>query len=128
MECGHPGDFAITQSVAGVTVSSLGDNAIMDQDFNKSNYLWDSTAHAPYLSITAPAPSQNKFIGYDDPKLAVEKVEYAREQHLGGITLFEIGGAYRPNQPKGQMEELLQAVKQVWKGSLPKVLLPVGGQ
>ena len=114
-----------TQSITGVTISDLGYNAIMDKYYSPTTYHWDSTAHAPYLSIHNAAPAQNMFISYDDERLCTEKVIYARQHALGGVSIFEIGDGYRPNQPAGSRDALLQAVKKAWKSPIPRsVTLP----
>ena len=90
-----------TQSIAGVTTDTLGYNAIMDQYFQPSAYRWDALAHAPYLSIGGAQGAGSKFISYDDPRLAREKVLYARTHGLGGVIIWEIGDGYRASQPVG---------------------------
>ncbi len=105
------------QVLSGVTVQSLGYGAIMDQYSAGSKYHWDGTAHAPYLSILGSTPAQSKFISYDDERLCAEKIDYARTHHYGGVILFELGQAFRPAQPAGKQDVLLQAVKKAWKTS-----------
>jgi chitinase len=108
-----------TQDLQNVTVQPVNYRSIMDQYYNPSDYLWDSTAHSPYLSITATDPSQSKFISYDDQQLCFEKVMYARQHHFGGVFIFELGGGFRPSQPPGSQDQLLQSVKAAWRQKLP---------
>jgi chitinase len=102
-----------TQSITGVTVTSLSYSAIMGQYYAPTAYHWDNTAHAPYLSIHGPSAQQNKFISYDDPRLCAEKIKYAKQHHYGGVILFEIGDSYQPKQKEKNV--LLETVKQAWK-------------
>jgi chitinase len=104
-----------TQAISGVTITQLGYNTILDTCYSPSAYHWDDTAKAPYLTIPATAQSPAKFITYDDTRLAAAKVRFARSEGIGGVTLFEIGDGYRPAQPAGQRDALLQAVKRAWR-------------
>ena len=100
-----------TQSLQGVSLTTLGYNAIMDQYFHPSVYHWDALAHAPYLSIGTAQDADRKFISYDNARLASEKVLYARTHGLGGVIIWELGDGYRASQPAGLRDSLLQAVK-----------------
>ncbi len=102
------------QSIKGVTNSQVAYSIIMDQYYQPNLYHWDDQAHAPYLSIAAPDPKDRKFISYDDERLCAEKVTYARRRGLGGVIIWELGDGYRPNQPPGRRNPLLQAVKTAW--------------
>lgn len=85
---------------------------IMDKYFTEDRYNWDETAYAPYLSISSSNPSQRKFISYDDERLMREKVNYIYEKGLGGGIIWELGGGYRADQPAGERDVLLQAIKE----------------
>ncbi len=99
------------QSIAGVKTDTLSYSDIMDQDFQPTAYHWDALAHAPFLSLGAASDPARKFVSYDDARLVREKVFYARTHGLGGVIIWEMGQGYRPNQPAGQKDPLLQAVK-----------------
>lgn len=99
------------QSIAGVKTDTLSYSDIMDRDFSPGAYHWDTLAHAPFLSLGAASDPARKFVSYDDARLAREKVLYARTHGLGGVIIWELGQGYRPNQPTGQKDPLLQAVK-----------------
>jgi chitinase len=100
------------QSIAGVSLETLGYNTIMAQYFRPSLYHWDAIAQAPYLSIGAPQAAGNKFISYDDARLARAKVLYAREHGLGGVIIWELGDGYRASQPPGRQDVLLKVIKE----------------
>jgi GH18 family chitinase len=39
------------------------------------------------------------------------KINFARENGLGGVIIWELGSAFRAAAPEGQRDNLLQAVK-----------------
>ena len=106
-----------TQSVQGVTLDTLGYNAIMDKYFQPNLYHWDALAHAPYLSSGTAADAGSKFISYDDARLAREKVLYAKSHGLGGVIIWELGDGYRDSQPEGRKDVLLKVVKAAAQGA-----------
>ncbi|MGI4791671.1 MAG: glycoside hydrolase family 18 protein [Janthinobacterium lividum] len=100
------------QSIQGVTVNASVDyDTLMNTYYQPGHYHWDAQAQAPYLSIDGP---QKQFVSYDDERLCAEKVAYARAEGLGGVMIWELGSGYRPNQPNGHKDPLLQAVKRAW--------------
>ncbi|MEK8127917.1 glycosyl hydrolase family 18 protein [Paenibacillus filicis] len=60
-------------------------NNIVSQYLNKNGYTryWDSSAQAPYLF------NGNTFISYDDPQSLALKVQYLKNNNLGGIMFWE---------------------------------------
>ena len=99
------------QSIAGVKTDTVRYSEIRDRYYQPGAYRWDALAHAPYLSLGAAADADRKFVSYDDARLAREKVLYARTHGLGGVIIWELGQDYRPQEPAGQKDVLLQAVK-----------------
>ncbi len=103
------------QGVQGLTDKDVNDGAdyslIMDQFYQPGRYHWDDQAKAPYLTLDAPDPNNRKFVSYDDERLCALKIGYVKQHGLGGVIIWELGGGYRPNQPPGQRDPLLQAVK-----------------
>jgi chitinase len=87
-------------------------NRIMTDFYQPQRHVWDEAAQAAYLSINNPGSADDKFISYDDPTACRAKVRYATQRGFGGVMIFELGGGYRPDQPVGQREPLLQAVKE----------------
>lgn len=90
---------------------SVSDNVPYYQIMNtygSSPVLWDSIAHAAYISVTT---GSGKFISLDDARTMKAKADYIRTKGIGGIILWELGGGYRPSQPAGQRDPLVQAVK-----------------
>ena len=87
-------------------------NDIMTTYYQSNLYHWDTNAQAAYLSIDNTGSANDKFISYDDAHTCQAKVSYARNRGLGGVMIWELGSGYRPTQPAGARDPLLQAVKQ----------------
>ena len=85
---------------------------IMSTYYQSNLYHWDSAAQAAYLSIDNPGSANDQFISYDDEHTCQAKVSYARNRHLGGVMIWELGQGYRATQPAGQRDPLVQAIKQ----------------
>jgi chitinase len=99
------------QSIEGVTVKQIGYRQMMRDYFRPDRYRWDEAAQAPYLSIDETGTANDFFISYDDEKLAQMKINFARENGLGGVIIWELGSAFRAAAPEGQRDNLLQAIK-----------------
>lgn len=73
--------------------------------------LWDAVAQAAYISVTT---GSGKFVSLDNSQTMDAKAKYVRDKGIGGMIIWELGGGYRANQPAGQRDELLQAVKKAF--------------
>jgi len=73
--------------------------------------IWDSGAQVPYWSLDNLGSSNDHFVNVDDEQSTVAKINYVKQKGLGGIIIWEIAAGYRANQPAGQRDLLLQAVK-----------------
>ncbi len=101
------------------TAPTVDDNVayhdlIADYDFS-TYYRWDPDAHAAYLSIQDQTPQ--KFVSFDDERSITEKINYVRQQGLGGAIVWELGGGYVKDAPAGHRDPLLQAVKSALNGN-----------
>lgn len=94
------------------TTTAPSYDAIMTTYYQPSLYHWDTNAQAAYLSLDNLNSANDKFISYDDEHACQAKVSYARNRSLGGVMIWELGSGYRPGQPAGQRDPVLQAVKQ----------------
>jgi chitinase len=83
-------------------------NSIIAQYYQSNRYHWDSAAQAPYLSVTNTNSANDMFISFDDARSCQAKVSYARNNHLGGVMIWELGQDHTTGVP----DPLLQAVKQ----------------
>lgn len=98
------------QPIAGVTVeANMAYHTMMDTLWSASAERWHAGVEAPYLSIGSGA--SGKFVSYDDPRSISAKIDWVRSKGLGGVIVWELGGGYRPTQPVGKRDVLLQAVK-----------------
>ena len=91
---------------------------IMDNYYQASYYRFDSGAQASYLSIDNSGSANDKFISYDDEVTCASKVNYVKNNGLGGLIIWELGGGYRSNAPAGQKDVLLQAIKTAVNGGV----------
>jgi chitinase len=76
--------------------------------------LWDSSAQAAFISIDLPGSQNDKFISFDNERTMYAKAEYVRSKGIGGVIVFELGAGYRTDQPPGQKDLLLQAIKKAF--------------
>lgn len=97
---------------APVVTDNVPYHKIMEQYYQAGRYHWDDQAKAAYLSIDESGSSGDKFISYDDEKSVQVKFDYVRQKGLGGVIIWELSGGYRENEPDGERDKLLQAVKQ----------------
>jgi chitinase len=49
---------------------------------------WESRAQVPWLYDS----TSGTWVSYDDPQSVAAKARYARERHLGGVVIWELGG------------------------------------
>ena len=98
------------QPIDGVTTEGVSYADIMDKYYTADRYHWDDGPQAPYLAVDADNKQDRAFVSYDDAKACAAKVSYVRQSHLGGVIIWELAGGYRPNQPAGQRDALLQAI------------------
>lgn len=111
-------------STAPTVTDNVPYHDIMNQYYNSSDYKWDSQAKAAYLSIDKSGSSNDKFVSYDDEKSIQAKFNYVRQKGLGGTIVWELSGGYRKNQPAGERDKLLQAVKQAMNNGSSTVASP----
>ena len=86
-------------------------STIMSTYYSPAYRRWDVTAQAAYLSLDYVGSNSDVFISYDDEQSGAAKIAYARQQSLGGIIIWELGGGYRAELPAGERDPLLQALK-----------------
>jgi chitinase len=100
------------QSIAGVTVTANKPYfEIMDTLYSPDAYRWHDGVEAPYLSKGEVGSASARFVSYDDETSLRKKIAWARDQGLGGMIVWELGGGHRPGLPKGKRDPLLDAVK-----------------
>lgn len=88
---------------------------IMNQYYVASNYRYDSTASAPYLSFgTATGPSKCTFVSYENETSVAAKGQYVRQSGLGGTIIWQLAEGYNPTA--SDPNSLLHAVGSAFLG------------
>jgi chitinase len=105
------GAYGPYQDVAGVTLARASYAQILDLYESSATYTWARGPEAPYLSVRTAAPSNDRFISYEDAALVAAKVAYVRDHGLGGVSVWELTGGHRISQPAGQQDALVDALK-----------------
>lgn len=90
------------------TTSQQPFNTIMSTYYQPSLYRWDTNALCAYLTIDNAGSNTDMFISYDDERTCQSKVSYARNNHLGGVMIWELAQDHKANQT----DPLLAAIKQ----------------
>ncbi len=95
-------NLEIMERSGGVPYSELAER------FDLSKAQWDSTAQTSYLEVDEP----KLFVSFDNERSVQRKMEYVREEGLGGVILWELGGGYLTHAPAGTKSPLLDAIKE----------------
>ncbi len=106
-------------------MSALSFDTIMGTYWQSDRYRWDAGAQAAYLSIDAAGSADDKFITYDDETSCRMKMEFARDRGLGGLIVWELAAGWRPSQPAGSRDPLLQALKAARNAGTGDAVAPV---
>ena len=85
---------------------------IIENYYTPSVRDWDSTASVPYLSSAAPLGAEGcNFVSYEDAESIADKGSYVRGQNLGGTIIWTISQGHLADQPAGQRDPLLDAIR-----------------
>lgn len=88
---------------------------IMGNYFSDANRKWDDAAQVPYLSFdSATGPEGCTFVSYDDAESILAKGAHVRQTGLGGTIIWTVNQGHLPDQPAGQQDPLLAAVKEAF--------------
>lgn len=94
-------DTSIFERPEGIPFTELS------RRFNLDEALWDEHAKVPYLNLEEPMA----FISFENERSIEHKIEYVKRERLGGVMLWELGGAYFQSRLREVNDPLLQAVK-----------------
>jgi chitinase len=94
-------DLSIIERRGGVPYYELRER------FNLSQASWDETAQTSYLNV----PEPKTFVSFDNKRSLTKKVEFAVEEKLGGIMIWELGGGFIRDETTEGKNPLLDAVK-----------------
>jgi chitinase len=78
--------------------------------YQEEYYRWDDSAEMSYLSIDKAGSADDEFWSYNDEKSCKSKVEFVREQALGGLIIWELGSGYVASRPQGDRLPQLEAI------------------
>ncbi len=84
--------------------------------YYRSGVTWDSAAGASYIGIDSPGAAQDEFVSFESDRSIRAKAAYVKRMGLGGVIVYELGGAYRRNLPEGYRDLLLQHVRYAFTG------------
>ncbi len=76
-------------------------------------YQWDEIAQMAWFSIDAPDPANDMFCNFNDARAIAAKLDFARQQGLGGVIVWELGLDQRDELPAAQRRPLRQAIGEV---------------
>jgi chitinase len=98
------------QPIVGVKAEQIQYADLMRNYYRADRYHWHEATDVPYLSVEG-TDKVRAFISFDNERSLQLKVAYARRIGLGGAIIWELGTGYRGDQPAGQRDVLLQAVR-----------------
>jgi GH18 family chitinase len=84
---------------------------LMQNRYQPQYYHWDKDARVPYLSIDNTGSANDLFISYNDPRSVTEKVNYIKQNGLGGLMLWHLRLDYQPEKPAGERRPIMKAVR-----------------
>lgn len=77
----------------------------LSRRYDLTEYEWDDKAEVPYLNLNHP----KVFVSFDNERSISKKMLYAKNNRLGGVMIWELGGGFSRNATPN--DPLLQAVK-----------------
>jgi chitinase len=81
------------------------------QNLIPADYQWDDVAQMAWFSVDAADPAQDMFCNFNDARAIQAKIDFARQQGLGGVIIWELALDQRNDQPAGQRRPLRQALE-----------------
>ncbi|MGM0588458.1 MAG: glycoside hydrolase family 18 protein [Bacteroidota bacterium] len=94
-------DLSIIERSGGVPYSELHERYPLDRA------AWDPIAETSFLNLDQP----RAFISFDNERSVRRKIQFASQEGIGGVILWEIGGGYLPANVSGTRAPLLQAIQ-----------------
>jgi chitinase len=91
-------------------IGTMSMRTLMDKYYVKKYEKWDAKAQVPYVSYKkAKGEWDCGFISYENEKSITAKVEYMKDEGLGGAIVWNIGTGYYPNKSSSKRHPLLKA-------------------
>ncbi|MBI5021931.1 MAG: choice-of-anchor D domain-containing protein [Ignavibacteriales bacterium] len=95
------------------------------------SYHYDNICKVPYIGIDSVGNSSDIYVTYQDTSTIREIMNLTKENGIGGLILWEVGGGYLgttdfpvAQYPNLIRDPLLRAVKESFLGGLPIVVVP----
>jgi chitinase len=83
---------------------------MLTQYYRPEYYRWDAAAKMSYLSIDRDHSANDEFWSFNDEKSCQAKVEFVKENRLGGLIIWELGSGYVASQSIGKRLPQLNAI------------------
>lgn len=84
---------------------------VMDDYYREDLVKWDQTTKTPYLTSTQPlGPLECTYIPFEDERSVALKAQYAVNQGLGGVIIWNINEGHRKSLPQDKRDELLRTI------------------
>jgi len=91
-------------------LGTMSMRTLMDKYYVKKYEKWDAKALVPYVSYKkAKGEWDCGFISYENEKSITAKMEYMKDEGLGGAIVWNIGTGYYPNKSSSKRHPLLKA-------------------
>ncbi|MEB4591129.1 glycoside hydrolase family 18 protein [Candidatus Thiothrix sp. Deng01] len=74
-------------------------------------YQWDDVAQMAWFSADAADPAQDMFCNFNDARALAAKIDFARQQGLGGIMIWELALDAMAQPATGSSRPLRQAIE-----------------
>ncbi|HEV7491427.1 MAG TPA: glycoside hydrolase family 18 protein [Rhodanobacteraceae bacterium] len=85
---------------------------IIENYYTPTVRVWDTTALVPYLSSAAPLGAAGcNFVSYEDEQSIAQKGALVHAEGLGGTIIWTISQGHLADQPPGQRDPLLDAIR-----------------
>jgi len=83
---------------------------LMTNIYHPDYYRWDDPAKMAYLSIDRDGSANDEFWSFNDENSCAAKVAFVKENHLGGVIIWELGSGYLAHKPEGKRLPQLNAI------------------
>jgi chitinase len=103
-------DQTVPSTFYPTDIGTMSMRTLMDKYYVKKYEKWDAKAQVPYVSYKkAKGEWDCGFISYENEKSITAKMEYMKDEGLGGAIVWNIGTGYYPNKSSSKRHPLLKA-------------------
>lgn len=91
-------------------IGTMSMRTLMEKYYSKTYEKYDAQAEAPYVSYKkARGEWECGFISYENERSITAKMEYVKNEELGGAIVWNIGTGYYPENSRSKRHPLLKA-------------------